>query len=108
MIIVDPKQSKYYRGTATTTPKWFEQFPIFSAISGEKSKVRCDACQCDINVGKGSISQLKKHVDTEKHKKSASALKGVHPLDSHQQDSIHHKRYRAELIYCYHMIEHDR
>ena len=94
----DPKR-KQIRYNATVRDEWLQKYPVFSREGNHH--VKCESCQCIINVKRGSIKQLEAHLGTKKHKSSTSAISHNQKIDQLVFTDHQRKVISAELKFCY-------
>lgn len=90
---------------ASVREEWLLKYPCF--IKDGDHSVECKACHCVINVKRGSIKQLEKHVATKKHYKNSSAVSNNRKVDSMTFTDKMRKTANSELIFCYFLAKQD-
>ena len=71
---VPPKKVKY---VCKFKSCWTEEFPCISNSHLDNSHAFCKACRIDFNIEHDGKNDVRKHVKSQKHVRSAEAQKGT-------------------------------
>ena len=102
-----PSKRKKYNQSFNTA--WKGQIPWLSSSHRGKTYGFCVTCNKHLSCSKGGIRDLKRHGETEVHKRNARGSAGQKSLLStwNETESVSRKAARAEAILCNMLVEHN-
>ena len=71
------KRAKYF---CKYNPDWEKSFTFISKVKDNANAVHCSLCKKDFSIGAGGVNDIKRHKDSDKHKKMEKVIATTKPL----------------------------
>ena len=107
---VPESASKKKRYGCKFQKKWCKAFPWITASSAGPEFCYCVPCKSNFSVKSGGLYDVKKHTQTELHKKCATAVKGTSAMQNFLVSSAGHllrQVTRSETLFSNFVVEHN-
>ena len=101
-----PPKSKKPKRASRWQPEWIE-CNMMESRKGPNF-VHCKFCLCDFSVSSGGFNDVKRHIESKKHKYSTKTMKSQSSMVSFaKRDTLDDQVTNAELYFTTYMAEHN-